>query len=97
MADDRVGAAAGGACGCWYDGGGWEACCCSRSLMRWSWSACICACSSWLLALLLPAMYAPPPTTAARSSGRLLLNIIASLLSQAWATRHPGGKDRELP
>ena len=37
---------------------------------------------SWRRATCFPAMYAPPPTTAARSSGRLLLNIIASLLGR---------------
>ena len=64
------GACCGGAC-----------CCCSRSLMRASWSASASAAAPCSRAALFPTMYAPPPTTAARISGRRRLNITYLLRS----------------
>src|SRR5215471_20164118 len=80
------GGAGGGACWypcCWYPC--WPcACCASRSSRRAFCSSSYDCRSAWFLAWAFPAMYAPPPTAAARSNGRLRLIITASLISPCY-------------
>src|SRR5690349_12428841 len=90
---------AGAACcggGCWYccGGGCWYCCCCSRSAMRWSWSASACAASSLCRPECLPTAYAVPPTAAARSNGRRRLIMTCLLRSLCWSG--PGLLDRAV-
>src|SRR5690348_6718691 len=102
--DGPAGAACwgGGGGGCWYCcGGGCWYCCCSRSAMRWFWSASACAASSLRRPELLPTAYAVPPTAAARSNGRRLImmclltglcRFLGPRLLSAGVPVHPSGQ-----
>src|SRR6476469_3610239 len=88
------GAGAGGGAG---GGGGacWLCCWYCTSSIRAFWSSSICCCSAWCRAWAFPAMYAPPPTAAARSNGRLRLIITASSFSPYLHAVGQGEAQRE--